>query len=52
MEFPHSGVSVDEVVDNTGVAVEIPRLMKQTAEPTEQEIGLLRISIDPEGLYI
>ena len=52
IESIHPGVSADEVIDNTGLALEIPKLVKRTAEPTEQEISLLRTSIDPDGLYI
>ena len=48
----HPGVSPDEVENNTGVALEIPQSVKRTAEPTEQEINLLRTCIDPQGLYI
>ena len=52
IESIHPGVSAEEVVNNTGVALKIPESVKTTAEPTEQEIDLLRTSIDPEGMYI
>lgn len=48
----HPGVSVEEIIENTGIKIEIPEGIKTTEEPTEAEINLLRTTIDPLKLYI
>jgi acyl CoA:acetate/3-ketoacid CoA transferase beta subunit len=46
----HPGVSVDEVVANTGFALVVPSDVPETRLPTDDELRLLREEIDPEGV--
>jgi hypothetical protein len=46
----HPGVSVDEVVRNTGFALVIPEPVPQTRAPSQEELRLMREVIDPSGL--
>ena len=46
----HPGVSVDEVVANTGFELAIDADVPQTREPTAEELRLLREVVDPKGL--
>ncbi len=46
------GVTVDQVVDNTGFELVIPSEVGENAEPTDEELKALREEIDPDGLYI
>jgi glutaconate CoA-transferase, subunit B len=48
----HPGVTVDEVVANTGFELIIPDQIGVNQPPTPQELRLLREKIDPERLYI
>lgn len=48
----HSGVSLEQVQENTGVTLLIPDKAKVTEEPTTEEINLLENQIDPEHQYI
>jgi len=48
----HPGVTVDEVVENTGFALLIPDTVSTTKPPTEEELRLLRKEIDPAGIVI
>lgn len=48
----HPGVSVDDVIANTGFELLIPAHIEQTPPPSAEELRLLREEIDPEGLYI
>jgi glutaconate CoA-transferase subunit B len=48
----HPGITLEEVVENTGVEFKIPEMVKNTEEPTEKEVDLLRNSIDPLKMYI
>ena len=45
----HPGVSVAQVVESTGFALEIPRDVPETRSPTESELELLRTRLDPLG---
>lgn len=45
----HPGVSVDDVVQNTGFELRIPDDVPQTGLPTEEELELMR-EIDPLGV--
>ena len=49
IESLHPGVSVDEVVAATGFALDVPADVPTTAEPTAEQIDLLRNRIDPFG---
>ncbi len=45
----HPGVTVDEVLDNTGFELSVPEEVPTTAAPTETELEVLRSRVDPEG---
>jgi glutaconate CoA-transferase subunit B len=47
----HPGVSVQEVIDNTGIDLIIPETVMKTEAPTKEELETLR-RIDPKGLYL
>lgn len=46
----HPGVTVEEVVARTGFELVIPPVVPVTAEPSEEELHVLRTRVDPEGL--
>jgi acyl CoA:acetate/3-ketoacid CoA transferase beta subunit len=46
----HSGVSVDEVVENTSFELSIPAEVPTTRAPTDEELRILREEIDPNGM--
>jgi glutaconate CoA-transferase, subunit B len=46
----HPGVSLDQVVENTGFQMEIPDIIKETEPPTVLELETLRERVDPEGM--
>lgn len=46
----HPGVTVDDVVANTGFELAIDSEVPHTREPTAEELRLLREDIDPKGL--
>ncbi|OQX64525.1 MAG: 3-oxoacid CoA-transferase [Anaerolinea sp. 4484_236] len=46
------GVTIEEVVENTGFELVIPNKVETTDPPSAEELRLLREEIDPEGLYI
>ena len=46
----HPGVSVEEVVEQTGFELEVPNPVPQTRPPSEAELRILRERLDPEGL--
>jgi acyl CoA:acetate/3-ketoacid CoA transferase beta subunit len=46
----HSGVSVDEVVEQTAFELAIPASVPETRPPSEDELRLLREVIDPNGM--
>jgi len=45
----HPGVTVEQVINNTGFAVEIPEGVIETPPPTDLELEVLRTRVDPEG---
>jgi len=45
----HRGVSVQDVVDNTGFELIMPREVPTTEAPTEEELKTLRERVDVEG---
>ncbi len=45
----HPGVTVDEVVGNTGFPLTLPAEVPSTRAPTAEELRLLREVIDPRG---
>ncbi len=49
----HPGVSLDEVVANTGFSHDfIPETVSETPPPTDKELRLLREIIDPRGVLL
>jgi acyl CoA:acetate/3-ketoacid CoA transferase beta subunit len=46
----HQGVSLQQVIDNTGFQLIIPDKLPVIKPPTEEELSLLRTQIDPLGL--
>jgi acyl CoA:acetate/3-ketoacid CoA transferase beta subunit len=46
----HPGVSVDEIVKNTGFALTIPGIVPETRAPTDEELHLIRTVLDPKGV--
>jgi glutaconate CoA-transferase, subunit B len=48
----HPGVTVQEVIDNTGFELIIPAHVGVNQPPSAQELRLLRDEIDPERFYI
>ena len=48
----HPGVTVEDVVENTGFELVIPRTVNTTEPPRETELRLLREEIDPAGIVI
>jgi glutaconate CoA-transferase subunit B len=48
----HPGVTIEQVVENTGFELIIPDEVGQNEPPTAEELRLLREEIDPEGFYI
>ena len=48
LESVHPGHSVEEVLDHTGFAIDVPENVPTTAAPTDQQLDLLRSSIAPE----
>ncbi|MFV0463053.1 MAG: hypothetical protein ACK5MP_07675 [Nostocoides sp.] len=49
IESLHPGVDAATVVENTGFELEVPENIPTTAEPTEEQLELLRTKIDPFG---
>lgn len=49
IESVHPGVDVQTVVDNTGFELTVPADVPTTAEPTQEQLDLLRTKIDPFG---
>jgi len=45
----HPGVSVEQVVENTGFELEVPKDIPQTEKPTAEQVRLLREEVDPYG---
>jgi glutaconate CoA-transferase subunit B len=46
------GVTVEQVVENTGFELLIPSEVGQNEPPTEEELRVLREEVDPEKIYI
>ena len=49
IESLHPGVAADDVVANTGFALEVPADIPETDVPTAEQLELLRTTIDPLG---
>lgn len=49
VESVHPGVDVETIVENTGFELRVPDSVPETTVPTDEELQLLRNSIDPFG---
>lgn len=47
----HPGVSVAEVIENTGFPLLVPTTVPVTEEPTAEELELIRREVDPDRAY-
>ena len=45
----HPGVSLDDVVRETGFPLEVPGTVETTRQPTDDELSLIRDVLDPRG---
>jgi glutaconate CoA-transferase subunit B len=45
------GVTVEQVVENTGFELLMADEITQNDPPTEEELRILRTEVDPDGLY-
>ena len=48
----HPVVRLEEVVENTGFSLHVPKDLPPTPLPNSEEVRLLREEIDPEGIYL
>ena len=48
----HPGVSIKDIVDNTGFKLIVPDIVPMTGEPTDEELRLLREELDPNRIVI
>jgi glutaconate CoA-transferase subunit B len=46
----HPGITVDQVVANTGFPLIVPERMPVTEGPAPEELDILRRRVDPQGL--
>ena len=46
----HPGVSVEDVIENTGFELAHDDVVPETRMPTDEELGLIRDFLDPKGL--
>lgn len=48
----HPGISLQDVIENTGFPLHIPNDLPLTPLPTTEELRLLREEIDPKGVHL
>ena len=48
----HPGITLDQVMDNTGFDLLVPDDAPTTPGPTEQQLELIRTKIDPKGMWL
>ena len=46
----HTGVTVQQAIENTGFELLVPEPVPETSAPTEEELHLIREQIDPRGI--
>lgn len=46
----HPGVTADDVVNNTGFELEVPKEVPETEKPTKEQVRVLREEVDPYGM--
>ena len=47
----HAGVTMDDIVANTGWDMKVADDVRETPAPTDEELRLIREELDPEGIY-
>ena len=52
VESLHPGVTIEQVIENTGFELVIPDTIIETPPPREDELRVLRTEVDPQGLII
>jgi len=45
----HPGVSAEQVVENTGFELAVPKDIPETEKPTKEQVRLIREEVDPYG---
>ena len=48
----HPGIRLEELIENTGFPLHIPKEVPTTPLPTAEELRLLREEIDPKGVHL
>lgn len=48
----HSGVTVEQVQENTGWTLKVSPNLRQTEPPTAEELRILREELDPQRIYL
>ena len=48
----HPGKTIQQVQENTGWDLKIDSQLKTTKPPTEEELRILRVNLDPERIYL
>jgi len=48
----HPGIELEDVIQNTGFPLRIPKPLAATPLPTPEELRLLREEIDPQNVYL
>lgn len=48
----HPGKTVDQVRENTGWEVKVAPNLQETEAPTEEELTILRVELDPDRIYL
>lgn len=48
----HPGVKLEDVIENTGFELLMDKHIPETEPPSDEDLDLLRNTIDPEGIYI
>lgn len=48
----HPGISLEQVIENTGFSLEIPEVIPTTVPPTLEELKLIRERIDPKRKWL
>lgn len=47
----HAGVTLEQVREEVGWEVRISESVRETAPPSEAELNLVRVELDPQGMY-
>lgn len=50
LKYLHPGVTVERVLENTGFDLIVPDEVETTPQPTDDELEILRMRVDPNGL--